>query len=136
MYRNQQDLNLKDNHINIQIKEMGKRKKKKEKRKKKEKTNDMSSVKPLIYNRESKIVSYPDLSNHLLSSRSTCMAAYARTTNILPKMARPMQSRQRAITLKPKELRMAEPGTSISRPYLWSTRLRYLTSLTMRPSKA
>jgi len=129
MHRNQQDPNLKGNHINIQMKEMGKRKKNK-------KTNDMSSVKPLIYNRESKIVSNSGLSNHLLSSRSTCMAAYARTTNMPPKMAKPMQSRQRAITLKPKELRMAEPGTSISRPYLWSTRLRYLTSLTMRPSKA
>jgi tRNA(Glu) U13 pseudouridine synthase TruD len=30
MHRNQQDSKLKGNHINIQIKEMGKRKKKKE----------------------------------------------------------------------------------------------------------
>jgi hypothetical protein len=38
MHRNQPDSKLKGNHINIQIKEMGKRKKKKEKRKRKRMT--------------------------------------------------------------------------------------------------
>jgi hypothetical protein len=37
--------------------------------------------------------------------------------------------------LKPNELRIAAPGTSMSRPYLWSIKLRGRTSLTMRPSK-
>ena len=74
--------------------------------------------------------------HYRFSTSSKCIARYARTTNAAPKAARPMQSRHKAWTLKPKELRMAEPGTSMSRPYLWSTRLRYLTSLTMRPSKA
>lgn len=51
------------------------------------------------------------------------------------KIARLIASVHNARGWKPKELRIAEPGTSISRPYLWSTKLRYLTSLTIKPSK-
>lgn len=46
-----------------------------------------------------------------------------------------MTSCHSAKASKPKALRIEAPGTSMSRPYLWSMRVRYLTSLTMRPSK-
>lgn len=63
------------------------------------------------------------------------MAAYANTMKLAPKTANPTASDGRALLLKPKELRMAAPGTSISRPYLWSIKLKVRTSLTMSPSK-
>ena len=74
--------------------------------------------------------------HYRFSTSSKCIARYASKTNAPPNTPSPMQSFHNACVLKPKELRIAEPGTSISRPYLWSMRERYLTSFTMRPSKA
>lgn len=78
----------------------------------------------------------PTSTPYLFSTNSRCIARYASTMNAPPYTASPMQSLHSAWTLKPKLLKMAEPGTSMSRPYLWSMRERYLTSFTMRPSKA
>jgi hypothetical protein len=74
-------------------------------------------------------------SRQRLSTRRTCIAPYANKMKAAEKTASPTTSFHRARTSNPKELRMAEPGTSMSRPYLWSTRLRYRTSLTIKPSK-
>ena len=73
--------------------------------------------------------------SHRFSINKICIAAYAMTMKALEKMARPMTSVQMASASKPKAERMEAPGTSMSRPYLWSTRVRYLTSLTIRASK-
>lgn len=47
---------------------------------------------------------------------------------------RPMTSFHRACVSNPNALRMDAPGTSMSRPYLWSIRVRNVTSLTIRAS--
>jgi hypothetical protein len=78
----------------------------------------------------------PTFQHYLFSTSKKCIAAYASTINAPQYTPSPIQSFHSAWTSKPKLLRIAEPGTSMSRPYLWSMRLRYLTSLTMRPSKA
>lgn len=73
---------------------------------------------------------------YLRSTSSTCIAAYARTTNAAANTPNPTTSLHSACVSNPNVLRIAEPGTSISMPYLWSIKLRYLTSLTMMPSNA
>jgi len=72
---------------------------------------------------------------YLFSTSRKCIAAYANTMKLAPKTASPIASDFKAPLLKPKELKMAAPGTSISRPYLWSIKLKVRTSLTIRPSK-
>ncbi len=57
------------------------------------------------------------------------------TMNAPDIIPRAMTSGHSAKASNPKALRMEAPGTSISRPYLWSMSVRYLTSFTMRPSK-
>jgi len=70
------------------------------------------------------------------STSSTCNAPYPNTTNTPQNTANPTASSHRARLLNPKLDRIAEPGTSISSPYLWSASVSVRTSLTIRPSKA
>ena len=74
-------------------------------------------------------------SNYRLSTSRKCIATYPSTKKTPQNTASPTASDHSARLLKPKELRIAEPGTLMSRPYLWSARLRYRTSFTIRPSK-
>ena len=78
----------------------------------------------------------PTCPPHLFSTSKKCIARYASNTNDAPNTPNPIQSFHSAWVSKPNELKIAEPGTSISKPYLWSMRERYFTSFTMRPSKA
>lgn len=74
--------------------------------------------------------------DYLFSTSNKCIARYARTTKAPAKTPSPMQSFHNAMTSNPNELKMADPGTSMSIPYLWSTSDRYLTSFTISPSNA
>lgn len=56
--------------------------------------------------------------HYLLSTNSTCIAAYANTINTPEKMANPTASFQKANTSNPKVLRIVAPGTSMSNPNL------------------
>lgn len=46
----------------------------------------------------------------------------------------PMTSLHSACVSNPNALRMDAPGTSMSRPYLWSIKVRNVTSLTISDS--
>lgn len=52
------------------------------------------------------------------------MAAYAMTINAAEMIANPITSFHMASVSKPNALRMEAPGTSMSRPYLRSMRVR------------
>ena len=78
---------------------------------------------------------FPSLNDYYRLSTSTkCIAAYPSTKNTPQYTAKPTASDHSARLLNPKELKMADPGTSISRPYFLSTNDKEYTSLTMRPS--
>ena len=72
---------------------------------------------------------------HRFSTNSTCIAAYAITTNAPEITASPITSVHSAAVSNPNALRMDAPGTSISRPYLWSINVKNVTSLTIKASK-
>lgn len=61
---------------------------------------------------------------YLLSTSKMCIAAYARTTKAAANMPKFLMSDHSALLSKPKELRMAAPGTVMPRPYLLSIRVR------------
>lgn len=73
---------------------------------------------------------------YLLSTNTKWIPAYPSTKKAAQNTAKPTASFHNSNTWKPKELRIVAPGTSISRPYFLSSRLKYRTSLTMSPSKA
>lgn len=58
--------------------------------------------------------------HHLRSTSRKCIARYPSTKNTPQTTASPMTSCHNARTLKPKLDKIAEPGTSRSRPYLLS----------------
>ena len=62
--------------------------------------------------------------SHLVSTNKKCIAAYPSTKNTPQNTANPTTSFHRASTSNPKEDRIAEPGTSMFRPYFLSTRER------------
>lgn len=59
--------------------------------------------------------------DYRLSTNTKCMAAYPSTKKMPHQTASPTASDHSARLLNPNELRMAEPGTSMSRPYFLST---------------
>lgn len=61
---------------------------------------------------------------YLVSTNKKCIAAYPSTKKTPQKTARPITSFHRASTSNPKLERMADPGTSMLRPYFLSTRER------------
>ena len=74
--------------------------------------------------------------HYRVSIRKKCRATYPRTRNTPQYTDKPIASRHKARVSNPKLDKIAEPGTVMSRPYLLSTKVKYLASLTMRPSKA
>lgn len=61
---------------------------------------------------------------HLFSTSRKCIATYAMTMNTPEIMPSPITSDHRASVSKPKALKIEAPGTSMSRPYLWSISVR------------
>ena len=62
--------------------------------------------------------------HHLFSTSKRCIAAYAMTMNPAEKTPSPMTSLHSARLSNPNADKIDAPGTSMSRPYLWSMRVR------------
>lgn len=59
--------------------------------------------------------------NYRRSTSNKCIARYPSTRNTPQKTPKPMTSCHSASVLKPKLLKIADPGTSMSSPYCLST---------------
>lgn len=71
---------------------------------------------------------------HRFSTSKICIAPYATMINTPEITPSPITSIQRACVLNPNALRIDAPGTSMSKPYLWSTNVKNVTSLTISAS--
>lgn len=67
---------------------------------------------------------YASQTGYRFSTNKKCIAIYPNTRNTPQKTPKPNTSSHMASTLNPKLDKIAEPGTSMSRPYCLSTRER------------